>query len=165
VLLSPFTRIFVLFRGGFTGASKRDILETISLGKKACLYPGGVQETLQSPSSGGPALVYTGHCGFIKLSFENKIPVVPVIAIGEEQLLVDLAPKVISQTLYKYFKVPLPCPWYRGLTPPCKVVFGEPLFPANFVSVESMHSAFYEVCRGAPFKGTLMILYIHVNML
>lgn len=92
---------------GAIDASKTTLRKALNRGESLFLYPGGTKELMRTNDIPNTTIHTAGERkGFIKLAIEHGIPIVPVVAFGEYQMLEKLFfPKWIRTLLYK-FKIP-----------------------------------------------------------
>ena len=103
----------------------------------ALIFPGGIQEIMATQE---PHL-YTRHKGFIRLSREKQVPVIPVYAHNERKLWRDLTPSFTSWC-YRYLKIPIIGTWF-GSKSKVTIHIGVPLYPSDYPSVDKMHQQYY----------------------
>lgn len=71
-------------RYGTVAASHENARRAFALGAPVLVYPGGDYETFR-PSSHGDRIEFGGRQGFIRLALEQKVPIVPVVAVGGQE--------------------------------------------------------------------------------
>jgi len=113
----PYLRNVGNWLGG-RDVSPASIGHAIKSGRSVILIPGGQAEMRLSKSEDPKIQIVTRHKGFVRLALQHGVPLVPVLSLGEVQLLDNVRmPRVQSYFLRKVgFNFPL-FPFGRWLLP------------------------------------------------
>ncbi|KAH9586445.1 Diacylglycerol acyltransferase [Trypanosoma melophagium] len=128
----PLMREFSLSLGGLA-VTRTAIISNLSRGNSALIVTGGQAELMLTKCSDTVMSLIAYHQGFIKLSINQKVPLVPLLCFAEQNVL-DLVhfPRLQRATL-KFLGFPFPMlPFGRWLLPlpnptPLTLVVGSPL--------------------------------------
>ncbi len=132
----------------------------LALERKECItiIPGGQVEMFESRSWDTNVLVYSGHVGFVRMALEHNAELVPVVSIGEWDLMDNIYMPALQNATRKKLGFPIPfIPQGRFLLPMARkpkhgitIVIGEPIrftpksSPPSEEDVSEAHRLFYE---------------------
>jgi 1-acyl-sn-glycerol-3-phosphate acyltransferase len=112
----PFVRE-VMYLNHCIQATEKEILETLQKGESVALVLGGIEE-LYKTSGGGIQLVVKKRNGFLRIAEKAKVPLVPLITVGENELFPFLKSQwldEIQSSLYSWFHIALPVPTWKSM--------------------------------------------------
>ena len=109
-----------LAAGRRIGAQLRmELLLTLRRGESVLLVPGGQQEMIESRSGAGETRVVTKHVGFIRLAMQEGVPLVPVLSLGEVEVLDFVRLPSLQRFFIKRIGIPVPfLPYGARRNPP-----------------------------------------------
>lgn len=103
----PLLRDLLQWLGG-REVSKESILHALGRGESVLLVPGGQQEMIESRSGAGETRVVTKHVGFIRLAMQEGVPLVPVLSLGEVEVLDFVRLPSLQRFFIKRIGIPVP---------------------------------------------------------
>lgn len=163
---------------GAIEATDSEIRRILEKGESVALLTGGVHELTQT-EPGKLKLVLKKRRGFARVAFDLKIPIIPVLTFGENELFPPLQggwTSIIQQSLYKFLRVSIPLPtfasiknWFsllKGpLLPPVETWIGSPILPSKEKNVETLRETvlqgftnLYTIGKPTSFHGSLEFL-------
>uniref|UniRef100_A0A0A9VW62 Diacylglycerol O-acyltransferase 2B n=1 Tax=Lygus hesperus TaxID=30085 RepID=A0A0A9VW62_LYGHE len=113
----PLVRDFNLAMGGLI-VSHPSIEASINRGNSVLIVTGGQAEMLHTKISDTDLTMITRHVGFIRMAIANRVPLVPLIALGENNVLGLLQFPSIQSVALKIVGFPFPVlPYGRWFLP------------------------------------------------
>jgi 1-acyl-sn-glycerol-3-phosphate acyltransferase len=112
----PFIRE-VMYLNNCIQATEKEILETLQKGESVALVLGGIEE-LYKTSGGGIQLIVKKRNGFLRIAEKAKVPLVPLITVGENELFPFLKTQwldEIQSSLYSWFHMAMPVPTWKSI--------------------------------------------------
>ena len=112
----PFIRE-VMYLNNCIQATEKEILETLQKGESVALVLGGIEE-LYKTSGGGIQLIVKKRNGFLRIAEKAKVPLVPLITVGENELFPFLKTQWlddIQSSLYSWFHMAMPVPTWKSI--------------------------------------------------
>lgn len=112
----PFVRE-IMYLNNCIQATEKEILETLEKGESVALVLGGIEE-LHKTSGNGLQLVIKKRNGFLRIAEKAKVPLVPLITVGENELFPFLKLKWlddIQNILYSWFHLAVPVPTWKSI--------------------------------------------------
>lgn len=103
----PLMRDLLQWLGG-REVSKESILHALGKGESVLLVPGGQQEMIESRSNMGETRVITKHVGFIRLAMQEGVPLVPVLSLGEVEVMDFVRVPSLQRFFIKRIGIPVP---------------------------------------------------------
>ena len=110
----PIVKDFFLSLGTVDG-NRQNIKKLIENNEKIIIYPGGAKEAMKS-SAEKYQLFWEGRYGFIKLAIKYNIPIIPVVAIGVEDIF------HVYTDGYEVSLKKIPFPIFKLKTPKKKII-------------------------------------------
>lgn len=123
--------------------AEKDTLTTfLERGEKILLLPGGMREVAISDRD--VLDIYSVRSGFCKLAIEHNAPVIPIFANGEHKTFktFNLFPS-IRQKLLSVIRYPFPTVFLGPLPCDMTVHIGDPIYPVEGDTPETLHARFY----------------------
>lgn len=112
----PFIRE-VMYLNNCIQATEKEIMETLQKGESVALVLGGIEE-LYKTSGGGIQLIVKKRNGFLRIAEKAKVPLVPLITVGENELFPFLKTQwldEIQSSLYSWFHMAMPVPTWKSI--------------------------------------------------
>lgn len=103
----PLMRDVLQWLGG-REVSKEAILHALGRGESVLLVPGGQQEMVESRSGAEETRVVTKHVGFIRLAMQEGVPLVPVLSLGEVEVMDFLRLPRLQRFFIRRIGLPVP---------------------------------------------------------
>jgi 1-acyl-sn-glycerol-3-phosphate acyltransferase len=154
---SPILREFVMWAGG-REVSKRALDHALDNKRSILLIPGGQREMRHSSIDADRLVLVTRHKGFVKIALTHGAPLVPVLSLGENQLLANIRMPAMQELTTRILGFGLPhYPYGRWYSPlpnaqPVTVIVGEPLRVPRIErptedDVNQWHQKYYDQLR------------------
>lgn len=144
---------------GCVPADRQVLRQHLLSGTSIALTPGGWKEPTHT---GSYQLLLQQRYGFVALALETGAKLVPVLCLGEHLLATD------SHMKHSPTQDPMTGNWFRRLLfsekpGPVKVVFGQPVQPAEGETVQQLHSRYVTALRGLAEQHGVRISIIGPN--
>lgn len=101
------SNLFCRFRGRILEISHENIRWCLQQGHSILMSLGGIQEMLLEHQQPNEIYLFTGHKRIFQYSQQYKVPVVPILCEGHQNLYNNPF-KFMSRLMYRYCKYPLP---------------------------------------------------------
>jgi len=113
VLTDFFTHLIPLMRdiAQWVGGREvsRDAISTLLGAKEAVmLVPGGQQEIFSTRSWGREVFIYKGHKGFVRMALRHRARLVPILSMGEWELMDNVSWPIMQRATRKVLGFPVP---------------------------------------------------------
>merc|ERR1719183_193979 len=93
---------------GAREVSKEAIASVLQQGRSCIIIPGGQAEILLARSWGEEVYMLRGHKGFIRMALRHGARVVPVLSMGEWELLDNISMPRLQSLSRRIFGFPIP---------------------------------------------------------
>ncbi|CCW71046.1 unnamed protein product [Phytomonas sp. Hart1] len=136
--------------------SRSTIEASLDRGNSAIIVTGGQSEMLRTISTDQFLELVTYHIGFVRLAIKKRVPLVPLLSFGENNILSILHFPRLQRLTLKYLGFPFPMMFYgRFLLPlprkiPLTLVVGSPMDipadanPENEEHVKSLAETYFQ---------------------
>ena len=97
-------------------ATESEILETLEKGESVALVLGGIEE-LHKTSGTGLQLVIKKRNGFLRIAEKARVPLVPLVTVGENELFPFLESewlRAFQESFYSWFHIAFPVPTWKS---------------------------------------------------
>jgi hypothetical protein len=127
----------IVSAGGAAEGTANNAKELLQKGELICIAPGGMKESLRTPSQ-RYKIDWENRKGFVRLAISEQVPII-LAACPLADDLYDVIPLAITEQFYERFKIPVFLAKGLGLTPlprPIRLTHfvAKPVFPPKIAT-------------------------------